>query len=459
MTTTTARVGDGTTVPIVAPIRLLDIDLNQPLQSITPARGKDGAVYRRAQVLVRLHRRPVGRVDLLLDADGSLPAERLAAAIWQALGATIGKHLDSDGARTPAELPVDGLPSGPCRQEPAICDPPLVSIVIPTRNRSRHLVGCVDSLLRLDYPLVEILIVDNAPATPATAELIEERYGHLGQVQYLREDRPGSSIARNTGLAAARGDIVAFTDDDAVADPAWLTGLVNGFTLAADVTCVTGPVLPAELETQAQVWFEQYGGFDRGYERRRYDLTEHRGSSPFYPYVAGIFGSGNNMAFRTAKLRAMGGFDPALGAGSPVRAGADIEAFLRVVLSGETLVYEPAAIVRHHHRRDYAGLRRQVHDYGVGITAILTRYLLSDPACRRTLLTRAPTGIAIMFGPRSVKNAKKDGTYPTDLFLQELKGMMLGPFIYARSVSRLAPLRQVKPGRRLRPRREEEPSA
>ena len=154
----------------------------------------------------------------------------------------------------------------------------------------------------------------------------------------------------------------------------------------------------------------------------------------------------------------MGGFDPALGAGSPVRAGADIEAFLRVVLSGETLVYEPAAIVRHHHRRDYAALRRQVHDYGVGITAILTRYLLSDPACRRALLTRAPTGIAIMFGPRSVKNAKKDATYPTDLFLQELKGMMLGPFIYARSVSRLVPLRPVKPRRRLRPRREE-PSA
>ena len=113
MTTTTARVGDGTTVPIVAPIRLLDIDLNQPLQSITPARGKDGAVYRRAQVLVRLHRRPVGRVDLLLDADGSLPAERLAAAIWQALGATIGKHLDSDGAYRyhPADAPAEKPPA------------------------------------------------------------------------------------------------------------------------------------------------------------------------------------------------------------------------------------------------------------------------------------------------------------------------------------------------------------
>jgi glycosyltransferase involved in cell wall biosynthesis len=455
MTTTATRVDNGTMVPILAPIRLLDIDLDRPLDSILPARAEDGAVYRRAQLLVRLHRRPVGRLDVVLDAAGGLPAERLASAIWQELGGMIRKHLDGDGARTPAALPVSGLPSVPCHQEPAILDPPLVSVVVPTRDRSRHLVGCVDSLLRLDYPRVEILIVDNAPATPATAELIEERYGRLPQVRYLREDRPGSSIARNTGLAAARGDIVAFTDDDAVADPTWLTGLVGGFTLTADVTCVTGLVLPAELETAAQVWFEQYGGFDRGYERRRYDLTEHRGSSPFYPYMAGVFGSGNNMAFRTARLRAMGGFDPALGAGSPVRAGADIEAFLRVVLSGGTLVYEPAAIVRHHHRRDYAGLRRQVHDYGVGITAILTRYLLSDSACRRTLVTRAPTGISIMFGPRSVKNMKKDRTYPTDLFLQELKGMILGPFIYARSVSRPVPSHPVKPGRRPRPGREE----
>lgn len=456
--TTTTHVGDGTTVPTFAPIRLLDIDLNRPLHSVPAATAEDGTAYRRAQVLARLHRRPVGSIDLVLDADGGLPAQRLASVVWQALGGAIRRHLDSDGLSTPAALPVTGLPSMPCRQEPAVGDPPLVSVVIPTRDRPRHLSGCVDSLLRLDYPRVEILVVDNAPATAATIELIEARYGRLPQVRYLREDRPGSSIARNTGLTAARGDIVAFTDDDAVADPSWLTGLVSGFRLAADVACVTGLVLPAELETPAQLWFEQYGGFDRGYERRRYDLTEHRGSSPFYPYVAGIFGSGNNMAFRTASLRAMGGFDPALGAGSPVRAGADIEAFLRVVLSGATLVYEPAAIVRHYHRRDYAGLRRQVHDYGVGITAILTRYLLSDPACRRTLLTRAPTGIAIMFGPRSVKNARKDGTYPTDLFLQELKGMILGPLIYARSASRSVLSPPVKPRRRV-PRGRQGPTA
>ena len=101
MTTTATRVDNGTMVPTFAPIRLLDIDLDRALDSIPPARAEDGAVYRRAQLLIRLHRRPVGRLDVVLDAAGRLPAERLASAIWQELGGMIRKHLDGDGARTP----------------------------------------------------------------------------------------------------------------------------------------------------------------------------------------------------------------------------------------------------------------------------------------------------------------------------------------------------------------------
>ena len=77
------------------------------------------------------------------------------------------------------------------------------------------------------------------------------------------------------------------------------------------------------------------------------------------------------MAFRTDWLRTNGGFDPATGAGTPARGGDDLDAFLRVVLDGRTLVYEPAAIVRHYHRRDYASLRRQAYGYGVGLGAYL----------------------------------------------------------------------------------------
>jgi MFS family permease len=106
------------------------------------------------------------------------------------------------------------------------------------------------------------------------------------------------------------------------------------------------------------------------------------------------------MSFRREVFDTVGGFTDGLGRVGSRPLGCEeteLGIRLRQWRADSRLVYEPAAIVRHHHRRDYAGLRRQVHDYGVGITAILTRYLLSDPACRRTLLTRAPTGIAIMF--------------------------------------------------------------
>src|SRR5438270_12782283 len=110
-------------------------------------------------------------------------------------------------------------------------------------------------------------------------------------------------------MLAARGEIVAFTDDDVVVDRYWLAELVRGFSMAADVVCVTGLVMPLELETQAQLWFEEFGDSTQRFTLRIFDLQEHHPNTPLYPY-AGSFGSAANMAFRTAFLRSVGGFDP-----------------------------------------------------------------------------------------------------------------------------------------------------
>ena len=84
----------------------------------------------------------------------------------------------------------------------------------------------------------------------------------------------------------ARGNILAFTDDDVIVDPYWLVGLVRGFSITEHVACVTGLILPAELETQAQFLFEEYCGFTRGFIRRVYDLKENRPKLPLHPYIA-----------------------------------------------------------------------------------------------------------------------------------------------------------------------------
>src|SRR5262249_21670265 len=152
---------------------------------------------------------------------------------------------------------------------------------------------------------------------------------------------------------AAKGKILAFTDDDVVVDRYWLIELVRGFNLADNVGCVTGLVLPLELETAAQRWLEEFGGFDKGFIPRVYNLKENHPKTPLYPYTSGRFGTGANMAFTSACLDSIGGFDPALGPGNLADSGEDLAAFFQVVMRGHTLVYTPSALLYHLHRRDY----------------------------------------------------------------------------------------------------------
>ena len=139
------------------------------------------------------------------------------------------------------------------------------------------------------------------------------------------------------------------------------------------------------------------------------------------------------MAFSTAALRAIGGFDPALGAGSLAMGGDDLAAFFQVVTHGYRLVYEPSAILYHWHRRDYAGLRRQAYGYGVGLTAYLTKTIVDQPSRLLDFVIRMPQGLAYVFSDKSPKNAKKLGDYPHELTTIERRGMLYGPIAYLRS--------------------------
>jgi hypothetical protein len=209
---------------------------------------------------------------------------------------------------------------------------------------------------------------------------------------------------------------------------------------------VTQLILPLELETPAQIWFEEYGGAAKGFAQRLYDLREHRPDDPLFPFNAGRFGSGGGMAFDRAALVRLGGFDPALGNGTPARGGVDLEAFLRTVVEGYTLVYEPAAIVRHRHLREYADLRGRVYAYGVGLTALILRSLLAKPSLLPAFLARLPRGLVFALSSSSAKHAGKSPTYPGELRRAELRGMLGGPLAYVRSARRFGWPARVGPG-------------
>jgi GT2 family glycosyltransferase len=291
---------------------------------------------------------------------------------------------------------------------------------------------CLDSLTSLRHGRLEIVVVDNRPSVSATRDLIEDRNAET-EIRYVAEPRPGVANARNAGVRESRGEVLAFTDDDVVVDTMWLSELLKPFADRA-VGAVTGLVLPLTLESPVQKRFELYAGFGKGVERRTYDLREHRDASRLlYPYWGGMFGSGNSMAFRASTVAEIGGFDPALGAGTPTGGGEDIAAFSDVILAGGRIVYEPRSICWHEHRPDEAALRSQVYSYGVGFTAVLWRYLIHDPRFLRTAAGSIPVVFEILR-----KRHRDRSTVPTsnDLAALEAKGRLMGPWLYTRSRAR-----------------------
>ena len=431
------------------PVQIIEIEVARPLADVLgDVEGRPH--YSKALALVRLHDRPLGLLDLDLGADG-LPAASVAAKVWSRFAVEIGAELYRQGLPSIDRLDASGV-AGPDpvpaeRASFLAADPPFISVIIPTRDRPQRLQVAVSSILASRYPAdrFEVVLVDNAPATAGTADLVRGRFADEPRVRYLRENAPGSASARNHGIGRVEADLLAFTDDDVVVDPHWLTEIARAFASEPDVSCVTGLLLPMELETEAQMLFEQYGGFSRGFERRVFHRDDRPADSPLYPFAAGIYGTGNNMAFRRSALIEIGAFDPALGNGTPALGGVDSEALLRTVLRGHKLVYEPWSIVHHAHRPDYEGLRRQVYNYGAGLTAYLLKTLLDDPALIPAFARKVPAGLRFALNPGSAKNENKNAGYPTELTRLELRGMAYGPFALAKSRRRYGPHRVPMP--------------
>lgn len=420
-----------------APVRIVEVELEQPLPHLSIINEKSGHSYQQVLCVVRLHTRPIGVVKLQLEADGA-NAEQYAEHIWSTLGAQINEHLLQDGLASvtrldTAGLPCFGMPRCIYEREQFLTQAPFVSVIVPTHNRFERVRACLHSLLALHYPRFEVIIVDNAPSTTVTADYIQQTYRDMPQVRYVREDRPGPSWARNCGIQAAKGEILAFVDDDVIVDPYWLAELVRGFSLVDDVVCVTGLVLPLELETPAQVWFEEYGGFSKGFTQRIFDMREYRPKLPLYPYTVGLFGTGASMAFTSAFLHNVKGFDPTLGNSRLVPGSEDTAMFFQVVMRGHRLVYTPAAPVYHPHHRDYTSLQKQIYRYGAGLTAFLMKSVLENPPLLFDLFSKVPYGLYFILSPRSSKNKNKTTTYPKGLTMLELKGMLCGPLAYIQS--------------------------
>jgi GT2 family glycosyltransferase len=309
-----------------------------------------------------------------------------------------------------------------------------VTVVIPTCANVAALERSLASVFETRYEPLEVVVVENRPPSPSTRG-VAERAGAGAPVVYLEEPRPGASFARNTGLARASGEIVAFTDDDVVVDKRWIDNGVAAFAGAADVACVTGRILPLSLDTPGKRIFDDFATLDKGPKRRLFRLPEAREADVLFPYTAGSLGSGANVFIRREVALEIGGFDPVLG--TPHFGGEDLDLFIRVVQHGLTIAYEPTVIVSHDHPDSLEQLRHHAFRYGLGLTAVLTKRLLHGPG-RLQLLTSIPAGLRYLSDPNSRKNVQKSSLYPRRLDVLEYFGMALGPFAYAFGAARSA---------------------
>lgn len=404
-------------LPARAPAHVCHIDLANPLAPIDAPGAQSG------YILVAVHGRPIGWITCAV-TDGRITSQELRQRILSDLAdAALSAIVQGLIARpiTPESIDPAALLAPP----PTPSSAPLkITVAVCTRDRAAALKSCLEALCALDPAPYEILVVDNAPPNPTTYQTV----GAFSTIRYLREDRPGLDWARNCALNEARGEVIAFVDDDVIVDRHWLSYLALGFSDGADA--VTGLIAPFELRTPSQLHFEAVGGFQRGFIKA-WHRTAARASPPdWYQLGAGRFGAGANMAFRTTILRELGGFDPALDVGTPTEGGGDLEMFFRVLNRGYTLLYEPAALVWHVHRAAPDALRAQLATWGTAMGAFLTSAFLQNPSQRVRVLRFAALWSWIGYCAPVLAALFAPGRVPLKLRFAPLKRLLLGPFRY-----------------------------
>src|SRR4051794_36717841 len=199
---------------------------------------------------------------------------------------------------------------------------PVVSVVVPVRDGARVIGECLDALMaQRGAPPYEVLVVDNG-STDTTAAAVR---AHPSAPTLVTESRPGSYAARNAGIIAAAGSVLAFTDADCTPAPTWLAEAVaalDGAELAAGRIAMYRSPRPTVVER-----------YDRAVYLRQEDLVRDHG----WAVTA-------NLVVRRSVLDDVGSFDPTL------PSGGDREFCLRARAAGHRLVYAPDAVVGHHPR-------------------------------------------------------------------------------------------------------------
>ena len=328
------------------PVKVLDIDLADG-----PPGDMEGLTsYDKAFVLLRWHSRPLGRVMANL-TDGRIAGTDLLRAASLELGKRLVLASLEDIQYVSEQGTTESLL-------------PSCSVVVCTRDRVEDLQKCIEALCISRSKDTEIIIVDNAPPDDGTAKLAAKY-----PVRYVREERQGLNWARRRGALEALNEIVIYTDDDVIVDPLWIDAMRRPF-VDPGISAVTGLILPMELETCAQEYFEHYFSFCLGFERNEFKIPA------VLPAMNGDVGVGASMAIRRSIINGLKLFDFEMDCGTIAKSGGDTHAFYLLLSHGCRILYNPKAVSWHRHRREMYELKRTLFGYGTGFFVHLLRCLI-----------------------------------------------------------------------------------
>jgi glycosyltransferase involved in cell wall biosynthesis len=229
---------------------------------------------------------------------------------------------------------------------------PRISVIICTRNRPQDISLCLPTVLECEYPDFDVVLIDQS-TDENTAQQIEELGHKHGNLDYLHTSTVGKSIALNLGIARAKGEILAFTDDDCEVTTGWLSAIAQEFASSKDTDIVFGPVLPSPaLDGLQNIYVPSWS------------FTEARDVRP-----SEICGMGANMALRRRVLSSEQGpplYDALLGPGAPFPAAEEGDFCYRLRLSGARAALRPSLRLYHRAYRTTSFWQKVVYGYGMG---------------------------------------------------------------------------------------------
>lgn len=296
---------------------------------------------------------------------------------------------------------------------------PPCTILVCTRDRSEDLHRCLTALEPVIGDDVELIVVDNDPPDERTRQVAEKF-----PVRYYRQSRRGVNWARARGAMLARHEVVLYVDDDVVVDRNWVNEMRKPF-LDQHVGAVTGAIEPLELETEGQYLHEVFSSFYRGFERRVHNVLT--GS----PASAGRVGAGASMGVRKSLAMRHTIFDAELDGGTAAKSGGDVYGLYRILRAGYSIVYAPAALAWHRHRKTHEALERMLYGYSVGAYCVLMSAFFREKDWDAPLI-----GVRWFFEYHLAELwntlRRRQGARPLSLILLEIKGAFDAPLAYWR---------------------------